>query len=90
MSDDSTRTVTVELTLERRMLDALVSIRENQREQLATDSWGRNVAELSNESPDEAVGKLVKRAYWNKLQRELRDPTGLDGPVGADKRCRPD
>lgn len=86
---DGTETVTVTLTLEERMLDALRSIRSEQREQLATDSWGRSVAELSEEPADEAVGTLLRRAYHSRLKRELRDPTGRDGPVGAEKRCSP-
>ena len=93
-NDENAEPVSVTLHLERRTLDALRNIRQRQREQLASDSWGRTVVELSedDERDDEALAKLLQRAYSQKLKREMRDPTviGADGPVGADNQCKPD
>jgi enoyl reductase-like protein len=94
MSENDAETVTIEVTLKEDVRDALRNIRQRQREQLASDSWGRTVVELSedDEKDDEAIAKLLQRAYSRKLKREMRDPTVIraDGPVGADNQCKPD
>ncbi|PSQ34624.1 hypothetical protein BRD08_09190 [Halobacteriales archaeon SW_10_66_29] len=90
MSDDSKESVTVTLHLEKRTLEALRSIRQEQREQLASDSWGRQVAELSEEPDDRCIAQLLHRAYSRKLRRETQDQRGPTAPIGADNRCTPD
>lgn len=93
MSENDAETVTIEVTLEEEVRDAIRSIRQRQREQLAGDSWGRTVAELSedDEDDDEALMRLLETAYKQKLRRKLRDPTGTDGPVGCSgAQCTPD
>ena len=89
-NDENAEQVSVTLHLERRTLAALRSIRQRQREQLASDQWGRQVAELSEETDDEAIAKLLQRAYSRKLRRETQDQRGPTAPVGADNRCTPD
>ena len=89
-NDENAEPVSVTLHLERRTLEALRSIRQKQREQLASDSWGRQVAELSEEPDDKALAHLLQRAYSGKLRRETEDQRGPTAPIGADNRCTPD
>jgi len=90
-NDENAEPVSVTLHLEKRTLDALRNIRQRQREQLASDSWGRQVAELSEEPDDKALAKLLQRAYSRKLRRETGGQRGVTAPIGCSgNRCTPD
>lgn len=77
MSDD---TVTVELEIDREMLDAMKRVRHNQRRDRSTQT-----AELSNETPARVVSKLITRGYADELRR-ARTRGASGGPPGADAR----
>jgi hypothetical protein len=77
MSDNS---VTVELEIDRQILDAMRRVRRNQRR-------GRDnqTAELSRETPAKVVSKLLTRGYSDELRR-ARTRGASGGPPGADVR----
>ena len=76
----SNNTVTVEIEIEREMLDAMRRVRHNQRRDRDTQT-----AELSNETPAQVVSKLLTRGYSDELRRaHTRGASG--GPPGADAR----
>jgi hypothetical protein len=77
MSDD---TVTVEIEIDREMLDAMRRVRQQQR----TDRDTRT-AELSTETPAQVVSKLLTRGYSDELRR-ARTRGASGGPPGADAR----
>jgi hypothetical protein len=77
MSDE---TVTVELDIDREMLDAMRRVRRNQRK-----SRDNRTAELSDETPGQVVSQLLKRGYADELRR-ARTRGASGGPPGADAR----
>lgn len=77
MSDD---TITVELEVDRDMLDAMRRVRRNQRRGRDTQT-----AELSDETPGQVVSKLLTRGYSDELRR-ARTRGASGGPPGADAR----
>lgn len=73
-------TITVELEIDRDMLDAMRRVRRNQRK-----SRDNRTAELSDETPGQVVSQLLRRGYADQLRR-ARNRGASGGPPGADTR----
>jgi hypothetical protein len=82
-NDENAESVSVTLRMPSDILAELRRIRQDQRERLATGSWGRTIVSLSDgdENDDEILAQLLLQAYSDELREAHSAPRKMeDGP----------